>query len=120
MKPRLIKIKAKKRKTELTFREQANEFEGKIHTISFIKIEYKQITDEEEITRITRKEEALELVKKWERERALILDTTCQHHVSGKIPETIRTLTNWATSVENYTSTPQLNAICTTTHTTLT
>lgn len=64
LKPRLIKIKANNRKTELPFREHANEFEGKIHTLSFIKSEYKQITNEEEITRITRKDEVLELVKK--------------------------------------------------------
>ena len=38
---RLIKIGVKSRKTEQDFRELDNRFEGKIHTLSFIKTEYK-------------------------------------------------------------------------------
>ena len=64
IKTEIDKDQSKEQKTELSFRERANKFEGKIHTLLFIKTEYKQITDEEKITRITHKEEVLELIKK--------------------------------------------------------
>lgn len=40
------KDQSKVQKTELSLRERANKFEGKIRTLLFIKTEYKQITDE--------------------------------------------------------------------------